>query len=242
MENGAREDLNAQFALPGNNAWDPTTRIEYSPALCNAAAKGHADVVRLLLDEGAQVTSRGGLHPLHIAALNGHEDIFNLLLEHGAKITTDKYVMRVEENSGIDLLCCAVRGGNVAIFEQVIEAWPRAWLMDEACSDMYSYYKGRGPIAVAAAAGHAMLVTRMIELCEAFEADDRKTAFEPCVISNGGKRQRCHRQTYPRRRGFVEGTTAGAVPRWKKQIPTAHRKGGRAWQLRRAALSCRTED
>ena len=55
----------------------------------NAAAKGHLEIVRLLLDHGADVNlAEEGIaphgHALYAAAANRHFDIAKLLLEHGA--------------------------------------------------------------------------------------------------------------------------------------------------------------
>ena len=53
-----------------------------------AALNGHVEIVRLLLQNGADVKakSNGGSTPLHWAAKFGHVDILHLLLENGADL------------------------------------------------------------------------------------------------------------------------------------------------------------
>jgi ankyrin repeat protein len=51
-----------------------------------AAAYGHTEVVKLLLDKGAHVNmgNEGGETALHYAARHGHTKVMQILLEHGA--------------------------------------------------------------------------------------------------------------------------------------------------------------
>ena len=55
-------------------------------ALDRAAANGHKDVVKLLLDRGAEVNAKDGVgwSALHLAAREGHKDVVLLLLDRGA--------------------------------------------------------------------------------------------------------------------------------------------------------------
>jgi ankyrin repeat protein len=76
----------------------------------NAAARGHLDIVRLLLERGADpnlpeegIAPRG--HALYSAAANGHIEIVELLLEHGAH-------PNVEVESSADTLSRVISNGD----------------------------------------------------------------------------------------------------------------------------------
>lgn len=64
-----------------------TSRISQTPPLYYAASFGLTEVVRYLLDAGADIEVRGGYGgatPLNIASFRGHYDVVKLLLDHGA--------------------------------------------------------------------------------------------------------------------------------------------------------------
>jgi ankyrin repeat protein len=63
-------------------------RRKYSEALHEAAVDGKTQIVKLLLDHGADVNARGGPYgsALHAASSKGHEQIVKLLLDKGANI------------------------------------------------------------------------------------------------------------------------------------------------------------
>jgi ankyrin repeat protein len=67
------EDVNAKFDWRGT-------------PLHAASYKGYMDVVRVLLDHGANVNTTDKRIPLHSAYLGGHLEIMQLLLEHGADV------------------------------------------------------------------------------------------------------------------------------------------------------------
>ncbi len=68
-------DINAQGGIYGN-------------ALQAASHKGHKEVVRLLIHEGAHVNAQGGEYgnALQAASSNGHEEIVKLLVHEGADV------------------------------------------------------------------------------------------------------------------------------------------------------------
>ena len=82
---------------------------ECNTALHRAAWGGHPAMVRLLLDQGADIEIRDPADqtPLHKASLCGHEATIRLLLDRGAEIDA----MDCKEQS---LLCAAVWGGHWA--------------------------------------------------------------------------------------------------------------------------------
>ncbi len=84
-------------------------------ALTNAASGGHIEIVKLLLERGADpnlpvegIAPRG--HSLYTAVSRGHTEIVKLLLEHGAYPNT-------EVESSADTLSIAISNGDSAVVE-----------------------------------------------------------------------------------------------------------------------------
>ena len=61
-------------------------------ALMIASHDGHTEVVKLLLDKGAQVNMQGkdGGSALMIASQNGHTEVVKLLLDKGAQVDAEQ--------------------------------------------------------------------------------------------------------------------------------------------------------
>jgi len=71
--------------LPGSVTFDGET-IEGAPPLWCAAAAGHLDIVRLLIQKGANVnsTTKTNSTPLRAACFDGHFEIVQYLVQSGA--------------------------------------------------------------------------------------------------------------------------------------------------------------
>ncbi|KAF4878482.1 putative ankyrin repeat protein L25 [Colletotrichum siamense] len=69
------------FALDEGNGTDVS-------ALCVASQEGHSEVIRLLLEHGADVSAGddASWSPLHAASKNGHHDIVQALINRGADV------------------------------------------------------------------------------------------------------------------------------------------------------------
>lgn len=85
--------------------------------LLQASANGHAEVVRLLLDAGAEpdIGTRDGWTPLHKAVANGHTAVVRLLLGSGASPFS-------RHADGTTPHALARRGGNMEILRLLRQA------------------------------------------------------------------------------------------------------------------------
>jgi ankyrin repeat protein len=96
-------------------------------ALPWAAAEGHAEAVRLLLQAGADRTRRmsGGFTPLLLAARNGRLDVVRLLLEAGAdpkEAIETKAGGRGMARNGTDALALAVENAHFELALELVKA------------------------------------------------------------------------------------------------------------------------
>ncbi len=65
---------------------DPNCPLVHGSALAHAAGKGNIEVIKMLLDWGADIEGGTGLSPLTCAAYKGHNEVVQLLIDHGADI------------------------------------------------------------------------------------------------------------------------------------------------------------
>ena len=66
-----------------------------------AARKGHIEVLKLLLDKGADISvaNADGWTPLNAAASSGHLEVVKLLLDQGADISVAKARLSLHRSS-----------------------------------------------------------------------------------------------------------------------------------------------
>ena len=146
--------------------------IEGCTALWVAAAKGHFDVVRLLIEQNAEVDSRTSTNstPLRAAAFKGHLGIVRCLVENGADVNARK-------NFNDTLLMVACYKGHLDVASYLVKHGANMNLQD---------HHGRSCLHYASERGHVQLVCELLALgAKQIQALDRLTPLlEACDDCN----------------------------------------------------------
>ena len=124
--------------------------IEDCTALWVAAAKGHFDVVRLLIEQSAEVDGRTSNNstPLRAAAVDGHLDIVRCLVENGADVNA-----RNNFNSTPLMITC--HSGQLDVASYLVKHGANINLQDD---------DGRSCLHYASKRGHVQVVCELLAL------------------------------------------------------------------------------
>jgi len=141
-----------QSALASGVDVNTATSDTHTTALMGASEGGYVDIVRLLLEKGADVNMRttlgvhdGGQTALWFASIMGHPEIVTLLLDHGADINvrTDKRV--VDNSAGQETpLMIAAYNAQVEVVAVLLERGADVNAQDEWGSVAYEYAQRGG--------------------------------------------------------------------------------------------------
>jgi ankyrin repeat protein len=114
--------------------------------MMKAAAKGHAQVVELLLAHGAEVNAvdKGGYSALMVAAADGHAASVHLLLDHGADPDLQ------DGSLGWTALIWAAKEGQLETVELLLAGGASPQIVDNAGQSARRWAERLGHRAVAA--------------------------------------------------------------------------------------------
>jgi hypothetical protein len=136
---------------------DPDRPISYGSALAHATGQGHAPVVELLLESGADIEGGNGVSPLACAARKGQDEVVRLLIEHGADIEGD------------------TDGPGTALFQASAEGQLSTvrLLLDLGAAVDAKTERRATPLLVASADGYLDVVVQLIEAGADLDCTDR---------------------------------------------------------------------
>jgi ankyrin repeat protein len=137
---------------------DAPGKVVHVTALWEAAAHGHLEVARLLLDGGADpsLADGYGLTPLMRATFYGHLEVLRLLLGRGAAVDA------VDPVAGVTAFHCACRNNQAECAEELARAGCDVGLKDKSGMTGRERAEEMGHAAVAAGAANELfsVITR----------------------------------------------------------------------------------
>jgi hypothetical protein len=161
---GARELLKI-----GTN---PNRVVSAGSAIAHAAGEGHAAMIELLLESGADIEGGDGLSPLACAARKGHDDVVRLLIERGADIEGD------------------TGGPGTALFQASSEGHLSTvtLLLELGAAINAKTEKRATPLLIATSAGHLDVVAQLILAGADLDCTDRSgdTALHHAAYKGSG--------------------------------------------------------
>lgn len=131
-------------AFPKEPCEKPLTRFSYGNALTAAAYDGTLDIVKLLLDRGAEIDSPNGW-ALQAAAAEGHYDVVKELLDRGADVNALATNENFPQGTALQVAC---ESGKVEIVTLLLEhgASPDLGAGEDTCPLIAAATKGEQAI------------------------------------------------------------------------------------------------
>jgi len=170
-EGGTREwTANMHAIADGNAAKVDTTEYPTPPMVWLAARTGHAEIVRLLIEEDADLTLRADASPAVIAAARGgHMAILELLKGYNSKFRPDQ--------AGRNALHIAAQSGHAPAVE---------WLLEQGAPLNALDAEGSDATLLAATNGQPQVLEKMLSLGgSAISVNTRGTGPLPSAAFNG---------------------------------------------------------
>lgn len=144
---GNLKEVERQLAL-GVNANSRHFFTRDTP-LIEAAGHGRVEIVKLLIDRGADVNLKGEAWygPLHAAAMGGHVEVVKLLLDHGAKVNIfshNKPLHYAAKNGHIEVAEILITHGADINARGIDEYTPLGTAVSNLQVEMVKYLLSRG--------------------------------------------------------------------------------------------------
>ncbi|CAH0047285.1 unnamed protein product [Clonostachys solani] len=146
--NGKVEVVKTLLQKGGQQQLDAVNDYGWTP-INVAADGGHLEVVRLLVEKGADLTiaQTAGWTPIHSAVTGGYDDVVELLVRSGADITT-------ADSDGWTLLHKAAKNGNIELAKLLMSNGADAAAKNDC---------GWPPLLIAAEMGHCEVIQMLID-------------------------------------------------------------------------------
>jgi len=153
VKSGDTNAVRFRLAVVGNLEYKDTNECT---ALYWAAAKGHRDIVQLLLEKGANTEAAldYGATALHISAQNGHPEVVKLLLDNSANIEATRH-------TGETALYISAQNGHLAVVKL---------LLDQGVNTEATRYTGETALHISACRGHLEVVKLLLAKGAVLEA------------------------------------------------------------------------
>jgi ankyrin repeat protein len=156
--------------------------------LIEAAYSGHVEIVKILIDHGADVNLKGEAWcgPLHAAALGGHVEVVKLLLHHGADVNIfshNKPLHYAAMNGHIEVAQILIAHGADINAKGTDEYTPLGTAVSNLQVDMVEYLLSKGADVNARAIYgcsplHTAVSKRNIELARLLSEHGANTNFK----------------------------------------------------------------